>query len=174
MPNDEWERILGVNVMQHVYIARHLFPLWQQREGDKYFVVTASAAGLLTQVGSLPYSVTKHAAVALAEWYAITYANYGIRVCCLCPQAVRTGMLPKGSDGGAAGGDGVLPAEQVAQEVVQAMAAGRFLVLPHPKVLTYIQRKAADYDKWIAGMRRLHETFGAPMARSPPFTAAKL
>eukprot|EP00931_Biecheleriopsis_adriatica_P092879 TRINITY_DN66648_c0_g1_i1.p1 TRINITY_DN66648_c0_g1~~TRINITY_DN66648_c0_g1_i1.p1 ORF type:complete len:274 (+),score=48.86 TRINITY_DN66648_c0_g1_i1:40-861(+) len=174
VPNDEWERVLGVNVMQHVYVARHLFPLWQRREGEKHFVVTASAAGLLTQVGSLPYSVTKHAAVGLAEWYRITYADFGIRVTCLCPQAVQTGMQPEGSNGSVAGGDGVLSAEKVAEDVVEAMVGGRFLVLPHPEVHKYMQRKAADYDKWLNGMGRLHKSFGEIVSRSPPISAAKL
>ncbi|CAE8648769.1 unnamed protein product [Polarella glacialis] len=174
VPNDEWDRILGVNVMQHVYVARHLFPLWQKREGDKYFVVTASAAGLLTQVGSLPYSVTKHAAVGLAEWYRITYAENGIKVSCLCPQAVETGMIPKGSGGGVAGGDGLIQPEKVAQDVVNAMSEGKFLILPHPEVLTYMQRKAADYERWLTGMGRLHRSFGDLVRRSPPISAAKL
>lgn len=174
VPNDEWDRTLGVNLMQHVYVARHLFPLWQQRDGEKHFVVTASAAGLLTQVGSLPYSVTKHAAVSLAEWYAITYAEYGIRVACLCPQAVETGMAPRGSGGGVAGGDGVLPPQKVAQDVVEAMAENRFLILPHPAVQKYVQRKAADHDRWIVGMGRLHKSFGKAALKMPPMTAAKL
>lgn len=174
VPNDEWERILGVNLMQYVYVARHLFPLWQKREGTKHFIVTSSAAGLLTQVGSLPYSVTKHAAVGLAEWFAITYAENGIEVHCLCPQAVQTGMVPKHGGAAAAGTDGVIPPEKVAQDVVDAMAEHRFLVLPHPEVLTYFRRKADDYDRWLKGMRRLHDTFGKFMSRAPPISFAKL
>lgn len=174
VPNDEWERIMQVNVMQHVYVARHLFPLWQQREGEKCFVITASAAGLLTQVGSLPYSVTKHAAVSIAEWYRITYADFGIRVHCLCPQAVQTGMVPEGSGGGVAGGDGVIKPEVVADDVVKALQDGKFLILPHAEVLKYYQRKASDYDRWLAGMGRLHKSFGEWMRRSPPMSAAKL
>ena len=125
MPNDEWERIIKVNTMQHVFVARHLFPLFEERGAGK-LVITASAAGLLTQVGSLPYSVTKHAAVSVAEWLAITYADKGISVHCLCPQAVNTGMMPSnddddddvpdavpGADGGVAGGDGVLQPKEV-------------------------------------------------------------
>eukprot|EP01062_Namystynia_karyoxenos_P059093 TRINITY_DN50529_c0_g1_i1.p2 TRINITY_DN50529_c0_g1~~TRINITY_DN50529_c0_g1_i1.p2 ORF type:complete len:307 (+),score=101.78 TRINITY_DN50529_c0_g1_i1:79-921(+) len=177
VPNDEWERIIGVNVMQHVYVARHLFPLWQARPGVKHFVITASAAGLLTQVGSLPYAVTKHGAVAVAEYYAISYAEHGIKVSCLCPQAVETGMTSGAgskSAGSVAGLDGVLPPAKVAAEVSDAMAQGRFLILPHPEVLTYFRRKADNYDRWITGMRRLHGRFGKQIASSPNLSAAKL
>jgi len=175
VPNDEWERVLAVNVLQHVYVARHLFPLWQQRkDGDKHLLITASAAGLMTQVGSLPYAVSKHAAVSVAEWLAITHVEDGIRVSCLCPQAVATGMLPPGSDGGVAGTDGVLSAEEVAKVSVDAMAAGRFLILPHPRVLTYMQRKAADYERWLQGMSKLQKAFGQGRAGTTPMPAAKL
>eukprot|EP00966_Prymnesium_polylepis_P304723 7040630-Prymnesium_polylepis.1 len=133
VPNDEWDRIWRVNVLQSVLVARHLFPLYEAR-GSGALLVTASAAGLLTQVGSLPYSVTKHASVGLAEWLAISYKNKGIGVSCLCPQAVATGMVPKAGEGGPAGGDGVLPPEQVARESVDAMEQGIFLVLPHKDV----------------------------------------
>lgn len=173
VPNDEWTRIWNVNVMQHVYVARHLFPRWIKRGDGGSMVVTASAAGLLTQVGSLPYSVTKHAAVGLAEWLAITYAEYGIRVSCLCPQAVQTGMI-RGSEGGAAGVDGVLSAEKVADDVLRAVQAGTFMIMPHANVKKYFQRKASDYDRWVNGMRRLHESFGKVILESPPISAAKL
>ena len=172
VPNDEWQRIMNVNFYQHVFVARHLFPHWQQRGGGQHFVVTASAAGLLTQVGSLPYAVTKHAAVAAAEWLAIPYAEDGIKVHCLCPQAVRTAMAP--DDGGVAGGDGVVEPEQVAEDVHRALVTGEFLVTPHPAVRKYMQRKAADYDRWLNGMGRLHQAFGKLMLRAPPITAAKL
>lgn len=171
--NDEWQRILDVNVLSHVYVARHLFPLWQQREGEKHFVVTASAAGLLTQVGSLPYSVTKHAAVGLAEWYAITYKEFGINVACLCPQAVESGMTAD-MGGGPAGGDGVLSADKVAKDVTGAMAEKRFMILPHAEVKKYFQNKANDHDKWIKGMNKLHMGFGKVMANLPNSSAAKL
>jgi len=175
VPNDEWERILAVNVLQHIYVARHLFPLWQRRkDGDKHLLITASAAGLLTQVGALPYAVSKHAAVSVAEWLAIAHIEDGIRVSCLCPQAVATGMLPGGSDGNVAGTDGVLSAEEVANISVDAMAAGRFLILPHPRVLTYMQRKAADYERWLKGMSKMHNSFGKLLVGTPPITAAKL
>ncbi|CAL1168800.1 unnamed protein product [Cladocopium goreaui] len=137
VPNDEWERIFKVHVMQHVFVARHLFPLWQQRPGEKHLVITASAAGLLTQ-------------------------------------AVETGMIPEGSQGGVAGGDGMLKPEEVAKEVVKAMALKKFLILPHPEVLTYFQRKASDYERWLKGMGKLQKNFGDLIRRSPPTSAAKL
>ena len=172
VPNDEWERIWRVNAMQHVWVARYLFPKWIER-GSGYLVVTASAAGLLSQVGSLPYTVTKHASVAMAEWLAITYASKGIQVSCLCPQAVATGMLPDGT-GGMAGNDGVLQAEDVVQELMLAMCEGRFLVTPHKNVLTYVQRKAADHGRWLRGMQRQHAKFGELTLNAPNLTAAKL
>jgi len=161
-PDGDWDLIWHVNVMAHVYAARHLLPGWLAR-GEGYFVATASAAGLLSQIGSAPYAVTKHAAVAFAEWLSITYGDRGVRVSCLCPQGVNTNMLnaaPPGSPG-AAGADtvrvtgAVLEPEQVAQAVADTVRAERFLILPHPEVLTYLQRKTGDYDRWLAGMRRL-------------------
>ena len=172
--DDEWKRIWQVNCMQHVYVARHLFPRWIAQDQPGCLVVTASAAGLLTQVGSLPYSVTKHAAVAIAEWLAITYAEHGIRVACLCPQAVRSGMTPEDIEGGVAGGDGMLEPEQVAKDVCDALDKNQFLVLPHAEVLKYMQRKTNDYDRWLKGMQRMHETFGKMMLNAPNMSAAKL
>ena len=137
-------------------------------------LVTASAAGLLTQVGSLPYSVTKHASVGLAEWLAITYKSKGIGVSCLCPQAVATGMLPTGGDGGPAGGDGVLTPQQVACESVDALVKGTFLVLPHKDVAKYVLRKATDHERWLQGMTRMHAAFGEVVRLSPNASAAKL
>ena len=137
-------------------------------------VITASAAGLLTQVGSLPYSVTKHAAVSTAEWLAISYAEHDIKVSCLCPQAGNTGMLPDDSGGGAAGEDGVLGAEEVAEEVLAAMDRGDFLILPHKSVHKYYQRRSADTGRWLKGMSRLHQQFGQYAMRAPPMSAAKL
>ena len=137
-------------------------------------LVTASAAGLLTQVGSLPYSVTKHASVGLAEWLAITYKSKGIGVSCLCPQAVATGMLPTGGDGGPAGGDGELTPEQVACESVDALAKGLFLVLPHKDVAKYVLRKATDHERWLQGMTRMHAAFGEVVRVSPNASSAKL
>ena len=122
-------------------------------------MVTASAAGLLTMIGAAPYSVTKHAALSFAEWLAITYGEQGIVVSALCPQAVRTAMTGGVEGGGVAGVDGMLEPEDVAEAVVQGIAAERFLILPHPEVLEYFQRKAGDYDRWLAGMRRLQSRF---------------
>ncbi len=121
-----------------------------------YLLQTASAAGLLTQVGSAPYSVTKHAAVAFAEWLSITYGDKGIKVSCLCPQGVRTRML-LGEDGNGENFlvEGSVSPEEVAEVVVAGLAEEKFLILPHPEVAEYIQRKAGDYDRWIRGMRRL-------------------
>jgi NAD(P)-dependent dehydrogenase (short-subunit alcohol dehydrogenase family) len=157
-PNAEWQRIWDVNVMAHVYAARAVLPGMLQRGGG-YLLHTASAAGLLSQIGSATYSVTKHAVVALAEWLSITHGAQGIKVSVLCPQAVRTNMLGGVDDGGVAGVDGVLEPEQVAQAVVEGVAAERFLILPHPQVAEYVRRKATDYDRWLAGMRRLQERF---------------
>ncbi|MBK9179052.1 MAG: SDR family oxidoreductase [Acidimicrobiales bacterium] len=157
-PDDDWQRIWEVNVMAHVRAARVLLPGWLAR-GEGYFLATASAAGLLTQIGSAPYAVTKHATVAFAEWLAITYGDQGLRVSCLCPQGVRTQMLV-GDIGSAAsatviGAGQVLEPDDVADVVVAGLAEERFLILPHPEVLTYLQRKTGDYDRWLSGMRRL-------------------
>jgi NAD(P)-dependent dehydrogenase (short-subunit alcohol dehydrogenase family) len=160
--DDDWERAFAVNVKAHYYAARRLLPAWLER-GDGYFCSTASAAGLLTQIGSAPYSVTKHAALALAEWLAITYGDQGIKVSCLCPMGVNTNLLTRDTPIGA-GSTGatvvsragpILEPDDVASAVVDAIADERFLVLPHPEVLTFFQRKAADYDRWLRGMRRL-------------------
>lgn len=153
--NEDWAEIFGINVMAHIYAARAVLPQMLAR-GDGYLLQTASAAGLLAQIGSAPYSVTKHAAVAFAEWLSISYADKGIKVSCLCPQGVRTRML-LGEDGQ---GENFLVAgsvspEEVADAVVEGLAAERFLILPHPEVAEYVQRKAADYDRWLRGMRRL-------------------
>ncbi len=156
-PDEVWDLAFGVNIRAHILAARRLLPGWlERREG--YFVATASAAGLLTQIGSAPYAVTKHAAVAFAEWLSVTYGDQGIRVSCLCPMGVRTAML-QGEDHlshrvvKAAGA--VLEPDEVADAVVDAIDAERFLILPHAEVLTFFQRKAMDYDRWLAGMRRL-------------------
>lgn len=153
--DDGWQRIWGVNVMAHIYAARAVLPQMLAR-GDGYLLQTASAAGLLTQVGSAPYSVTKHAAVAFAEWLAITYGDQGIKVSCLCPQGVRTNMLER-ARGGAFLRDGALDPERVAGIVVAGLRDEGFLILPHPEVLEYFRRKSDDYDRWIHGMRRLNE-----------------
>jgi NAD(P)-dependent dehydrogenase (short-subunit alcohol dehydrogenase family) len=158
--NAHWQRHWDVNVMAHVYAARAALPQMLAR-GEGYFVHTASAAGLLSQVNAAPYSVTKHAAVGFAEWLSIAHGDQGIRVSCLCPQGVLTPML-LGQPGQASAQQqhsfltpGAVSAEAVADCVIEAMREERFLVLPHAEVLTYLQRKAADYDRWLRGMRRL-------------------
>ena len=157
----EWERNWKIHVMAHVYAARAVVDKMVARGGG-YFLVTASAAGLLNIVESVTYGVTKHGAVAFAEWLAIAYGRRGLRVSCLCPQAVITGMYRGG--GGSAGVDGALTAEHVAGEIVKVMAEERFLVLPHPTVLNYMRNKTADYDRWIGGMQKLYAKHqgGAP------------
>jgi NAD(P)-dependent dehydrogenase (short-subunit alcohol dehydrogenase family) len=157
--DQDWKLSLDVNVMAHVYAARIVVPRMVERGGG-YLLQTASAAGLLTQLGSAPYSVTKHAALAFAEWLAITYGDQGIKVSVLAPQAVRTAMTAGVVDGGVAGVDGMLEPEAVAAAVVAGLDAESFLILPHPQVLEYFQRKASDYERWLRGMRRLQTQFG--------------
>src|SRR4051794_18954787 len=147
VPDDGWEQIWHVNVMAHIYAARHVVPSMLAR-GEGYLLNTASAAGLLTQVGSAPYAVTKHAAVAFAEWLSVTYGDRGIKVSVLCPQAVNTAMTANIPGGGVAGVDGMIEPADVAQAVVDGLRDERFLILPHPSVLEYFQRKASDYDRW--------------------------
>lgn len=160
LPTDEWERMMNVHTWSHLYAARAVVPGMIERGGG-YLLSTASAAGLLTQMDSGPYAVSKHAAVAFAEWVSINYGDQGIGVSVLCPQAVRTNILgPRAkemsSDKSArqAAGDGILEPEDVAQACIDAMREERFLVLPHPEVATYFERKATDYDRWLRGMRR--------------------
>jgi len=154
--NDVWQQIWDVNVMAHIYAARAVLPSMLAR-GAGYLLHTASAAGLLTQVEAAPYSVTKHAAVAFAEWLSIAHGGAGIKVSCLCPQGVLTGML-LGADGERDSflRAGALEPEDVAEAVVAGLAAERFLILPHPEVAEYFRRKADDYDRWLRGMRRLN------------------
>ena len=161
--DDVWERVLQVNTMSHVYAARILVPGWVAR-GEGYFCSTASAAGLLSQIGSAPYSVSKHAAVAFAEWLSITYGDRGVRVSCLCPMGVNTMLLNGPAEAGAVDNVGaatvkmagaVLEPETVADITYEAIEAERFLVLPHPEVRAFVQRKADDIDRWLDGMRRL-------------------
>ena len=151
-PDADWERNWKIHVMAHVYAARAVVDKMIARGGG-YFLITASAAGLLNIVESATYGVTKHGAVAFAEWLAIAYGRRGLRVSCLCPQAVMTNMFT--GDGGSAGVDGALSVEQVMDEIVKAMDAEKFLILPHPKVLDYIRMKTADYDRWLGGMQKL-------------------
>lgn len=154
-PEEAWQRIFQVNVMAHVYAARAVLPGMIAR-GEGYLLQTASAAGLLTQLSSAPYSVTKHAAVALAEWLAVTYAAAGIKVSCLCPLGVRTNMIMGTEDPMAVYlREGCLEPEQVAGAVVEGLAAESFLILPHADVAEFFRRKAGDYDRWLRGMQRL-------------------
>ncbi len=160
-PEDVWATAFAVNTHSHRWAAKHLVPGWVAR-GEGYFCSTASAAGLLSQIGSAPYSVTKHAAVAFAEWLSITYGDRGVRVSCLCPQGVNTNML----NGGDLTGDNpasevvrsagrVLEPAEVADVALRVIDEETFLILPHPEVLTYLHRKATDEDRWLAGMRKL-------------------
>jgi len=159
-PVADWTRGWELHVMAHVYAAKALIPRYRARGGG-YLLNTVSAAGLLSQIGSGVYSTTKHAAIGFAEHVAIAHRADGIRVSVLCPQAVDTALIrTPGLDAGmaAATRDGVLSPQEVAEEVVRGLAEERFLILPHPQVLTYLQRKAADYDRWIAGMSRLRSS----------------
>ena len=157
----DWDLALNVNVRAHITAAERLLPGWLER-GSGYFLTTASAAGIASQIGSAPYAVTKHAALAFAEWLSITYGARGVGVSCLCPMGVNTPLLNDGLGGEdglgfrvVAAASTILEPEQVADAVVDGLAEERFLILPHPEVLEFFQRKAADYDRWLAGMRRL-------------------
>ena len=160
IPDEDWDRLWRINVMSHVWAARHLIPGWIARGGG-YLVTTASMAGILTSLGAGPYATTKHAAVGFAEWIGITYHGQGVRVSCLCPGAVNTKMLaPPGDASGAAatiGGGDVRQPDEVAEAVVQAVREERFLILSHPEMQEYIERKATGHQRWINGMRRLWE-----------------
>jgi NAD(P)-dependent dehydrogenase (short-subunit alcohol dehydrogenase family) len=156
VPNEAWQLVWDVNVMSHIYAARAVLPDMLAR-GEGYLLHTASAAGLLAQIGGAPYSVTKHAAVAFAEWLSITHGDSGIKVSCLCPQGVRTNMLlGPGGDRVSFLLEGAIEADDVAESVIRGLAAEQFLILPHPEVAEYFRRKADDYDRWLAGMRRLN------------------
>jgi NAD(P)-dependent dehydrogenase (short-subunit alcohol dehydrogenase family) len=162
--DEDWARAIDVNVLSHVRAARLLIPQWLER-GEGYFASTASAAGLLTQIGAAPYAVTKHAAVAFSEWLSITYGERGIGVSCLCPMGVNTNMLNQGIDTveqeaaiGArvvAAAGAILEPEAVADQVVAAIEDGTFLVLPHAEVHQFVLNKANDHERWLRGMRRL-------------------
>jgi NAD(P)-dependent dehydrogenase (short-subunit alcohol dehydrogenase family) len=158
VPDECWDEAWRVNVMAHVWASRALLPEMRER-GEGYLINTASAAGLLTQVSSLVYSVTKHAAVALAEWLTIEYHDDGVRVSCICPQGVRTPMLERGMEEAAAAAalsaGGLIEPEDVADAVVAGIHDERFLILPHENVAQYMARKGTDPERWIKGMRRL-------------------
>lgn len=161
--DSDWQRIWEVNVMAHVYVARHLLPRMIAR-GQGYIVGTVSAAGLLNHFFAAPYGVTKAAALSFFEWLAIVHGDEGIRISCLCPQGVKTDMLA--AERSQLGIDflsaGALEPEAVADAVVDGIAAERFLILPHPEVAEYFQRKAGDYDRWLRGMRRLRSGLLSP------------
>jgi NAD(P)-dependent dehydrogenase (short-subunit alcohol dehydrogenase family) len=153
--NALWEKVLDINLMAHVYAARALVPRMIDRGGG-YLLNTASAAGLLAQIGNVTYSVSKNAAVAFAEWISITYGDAGIKVSLLCPQAVRTDMIA-GHEEGVASVNGIMEPEQVADAVIEGLAAERTLILPHPIVADYVNRRAQDRERWLGGMRRLQK-----------------
>ncbi len=154
-PNSHWQISWDVNLMSHVYAARHLVPRMVARGGG-YFLNTASAAGLLNQVGAAAYGVTKHAAIGFGEWLAIHHQHEGIRVSMLCPQAVRTAMTDADNDAiAAASSDGMIEPEALAETVVEELRNEAFLILPHPIVLEYMRNKTSNYDRWIGGMNKL-------------------
>jgi NAD(P)-dependent dehydrogenase (short-subunit alcohol dehydrogenase family) len=176
-PNEEWQRTWEVNVMAHVYATRHALPGMLER-GSGYILTTASAAGLLTNIGAAPYSVTKHAAVALAEWIAVTYGDRGIAVSCLCPQFVDTPMLDafgSHSDETRTWVEGIaISPEELAEAVAVGISDERFLILPHPEVGDYFKNKATDYDRWITGMQKLQKSMeGESRVRRPPLKGDK-
>ncbi len=169
-PPEVWEQMWAVNVASHVHAARALMPTVLER-GRGYLLITASAAGLLAQIGDLPYSVTKHAAVAVAEWLAITYGDRGLTVSCLCPQGVRTDLLARAMGHTSVQtvvAHGLLEPDDVARETVAGLTDERFLILPHPEVATYYQRRASDPDRWLAGMRRLQARILGEPGLDPP------
>jgi NAD(P)-dependent dehydrogenase (short-subunit alcohol dehydrogenase family) len=154
-PNTEWQAVWDINVMSHVYAARHLVPRMVKRGGG-YFLNTSSAAGLLNQIGGAAYGVTKHAAVGFGEWLAIHHQHEGIGVSMLCPQAVRTAMTAVDNDAvAAAANNGMIEPEELADTVVEELRKESFLILPHPIVREYMQNKTSNYDRWIAGMNKL-------------------
>ena len=166
-PESDWALSHEVNVMAHVRAARLLVPRWLER-GHGRFVVTASAAGLLTMLGSAPYSVSKHGAVAFAEWLRATYGHRGVVVQAICPQGVRTRMLDTaGPLVDLLSRDGALEPEQVADTLWSALADDRFYVLPHPQVAGYFAQRAAHPDAWLAGMQRLQAKLDTPVAPAP-------
>ncbi len=160
-PDSDWDDCWQVNVMAHVRAARALLPGWLER-GSGHLICTVSAAGLLTMPGTAPYSVTKHAALAFAEWLSVTYAHRGLTVQAICPQGVRTGMLD-GSDPVAEKvlGETAITPEAVADAVMTGIADQRFLILPHPEVAGYYAGRATQTDRWLRGMNRLQQQLEA-------------
>lgn len=162
-PDVQWERDFGVNVMSHVYVTRALLPRWLDSGEPKRLLMTVSAAGLLTLLGSATYSVTKHAALAYAEWLRATYAHRGLIVQALCPQGVRTDMLTQGNARGSGSAallaEGALEPSAVAEVAAAALAGSEFLILPHPEVAEYYRLRASDPDRWLGGMNKLQRGF---------------
>jgi NAD(P)-dependent dehydrogenase (short-subunit alcohol dehydrogenase family) len=156
-PPARWDHMWQVNLMSHVHAARRLIPGWLAR-GEGYFLSTASAAGLLTNLKAAQYSVTKHAALSFAEWLSITYGDQGVKVSCLCPMGVKTPLLDTADEFHALLDPHALEPEQVAEAVVAGLAVESFLILPHPEVAQFFQNKANDYERWIGGMRKLQRT----------------
>jgi NAD(P)-dependent dehydrogenase (short-subunit alcohol dehydrogenase family) len=162
--DDDWERSWQVHVMAHVHAARAVLPGMVER-GRGHLLTTASAAGLLTEMDTAPYAVTKHGSVALAEWLAIRYGDTGVEFSCLCPQGVRTPMLASlGHDAATLAVGTVIEPDEVAEAVIAALAEGRFLILPHPEVAEYERQRAADRDRWLRGMRRFRARLGGAAA----------
>jgi NAD(P)-dependent dehydrogenase (short-subunit alcohol dehydrogenase family) len=160
-PDADWERAWQVNVMSHVYVARALLPRWLDTEAGGRLLVTVSAAGLLTLLGSAPYSATKHAALAFAEWLRATYAHRGLTVQALCPQGVNTDMLNTGGDSASKAqlADGALEPDEVAAVVAKALEGTGFLILPHPEAAGYYQLRATEPDRWLGGMNKIQRSF---------------
>jgi NAD(P)-dependent dehydrogenase (short-subunit alcohol dehydrogenase family) len=164
-PDEVWTRDWNVNVMSHVYVTRALLPRWLDRETRKRLVMTVSAAGLLSLLGSAPYAVTKHAALAYAEWLRATYAHRGLIVQALCPQGVRTDMLNRGNERGSASAallnEGALEPDEVAAIVAKALTGESFLILPHAEVAEFYRLRASDTDRWLGGMNKMQRAFEA-------------
>ncbi|GIE99042.1 SDR family oxidoreductase [Paractinoplanes rishiriensis] len=162
-PDELWTRDFAVNVMSHVYVTRHLLPRWLDQDTPKRLLITVSAAGLLSLLGSAPYAVTKHAALAYAEWLRATYSHRGLIVQALCPQGVRTDMLLRGGERGSASAallaEGALEPDEVATVVGKALEGESFLILPHPEVADYYRLRASDPDRWLGGMNKMQRAF---------------
>ncbi len=161
LTEDDWDLLFNVNVRSHIWAAGNLIPKMLER-GEGYLISTASAAGLLTQLGALGYATTKHAAVAIAEWIDITYRDQGIRASCLCPQFVNTPMVTEGLDVDKLRRiANIIEPEQVADEVVAAIKEERFLILPHEEVGRYMRNRGSDHARWLDGMRQLQAQLGS-------------
>jgi NAD(P)-dependent dehydrogenase (short-subunit alcohol dehydrogenase family) len=162
-PDETWTRDWNVNVMSHVYVTRALLPRWLDQGEPKRLLMTVSAAGLLSLLGSAPYAVTKHAALAYAEWLRATYAHRGLIVQALCPQGVRTGMLARGNEHASASAallaEGAMEPDDVAAVVADALSGDSFLILPHPEVAEYYRLRATDTDRWLGGMNKMQRAF---------------